>query len=208
MSWSDPNAIRAQQQSVGEQLGNMALRAPVNIALGTISNIAASLDIEDYFNMDDEVGNPISNLMNEWQESIRQSNPIYRERPGSTFDVRDSGWWIDNASMLLESAGAFVGSGALTGAAVSRVLGAISSGILSAANSGKLAKKTAEALLAIEKTGKAITPELAALTQAEQKAKLIGQMSAIPSTIVTAIANNQAESVMESSQVFSDVYLS
>ena len=108
MSWADPNAIRARQQSVGEQLGNMALRAPINIALGTMSNIAASLDIEDYFNMDDEVGNPISNLMNEWQESIRQSNPIYRERPGSTFDVRDSGWWIDNASMLLESAGAFV----------------------------------------------------------------------------------------------------
>jgi hypothetical protein len=110
---------RAQNQSGFSQLGNAIGRVAVNTIPTVIGNTASILDFEDYFNQDQEVGNAITNAMEEFKSTVNQDYfPIYRENPGEHLDLGDSGWWFENGASLVESIGGFAITGALVGGAL------------------------------------------------------------------------------------------
>lgn len=105
---------RASQQTGWSQFGNAALRL-TNIIPEAIGTVASALDIEDYFNSDDEVGNWLTNAMEEWKQATNEALPIYRESPGKPLDIGDSAWWFENGSSLVQSIGGFaIGGGVIT----------------------------------------------------------------------------------------------
>lgn len=113
---------RAISQSTGSQLANGVGRIVLNTLPGIVSNFASMLDVEDYFNQDAEVGNAITNAVDEWKQGVSEALPIYRENPGKSFDLGDSGWWIENGSSLVGSIAEF----AATGAGLGALLGGLS----------------------------------------------------------------------------------
>lgn len=128
---------RAVGQSGWEQAGHAALRTVAGAALDFVGGMASMIDIEDYYNQDDEIGNPVTNKMEELKQQLNEALPIYRENPNEAFDVGDPGWWYENGSSLLSSIGAFAAQGAVVGA----TFGAGAAGLT--ANAAKWAQKLA-----------------------------------------------------------------
>lgn len=205
-AWADINAIRSQGQSVGEQLGHMAMRVIPNVLMGTVGNLASILDVEDYANVDDEVGNAISQTMSDWQDMWKAKNPIYRENPGTSFDMGDSGWWIDNISNLLDSAGAFALTGYISGGILGKVAKGLGSGILSPRAQAKIANRVSQGI-AEEEAATGVTID-AATAQSRIQTAMANHISMLDKATVpmNAMALNQAESIMEGMGVYKDVY--
>jgi hypothetical protein len=114
---------RASEQSGLNQAMNAAGRVIANTPATFIGNLASIADLEDYANTDAEVGNWLTNAMDEYKESVNEALPIHRRSPGKALDFGDSAWWWENGSSLVESIGAFVGTGFVTGGALSWVNG-------------------------------------------------------------------------------------
>lgn len=203
---SDINQMRASGQSGPEQIGNMAARLIPNVVMGTVSNLAAILDVEDYANMDDEVGNGVSQLMTEWQDQWKARNPIYRENPGTSFDVGDSGWWVDNISNLLDSAGAFAATGLITGGILSSITKGLGAGKLSVGTMNRIQKAIGKEVMAEEAaTGAVLTKEAISAKYINAINNRVSTLGA-SATPMNAMALNQAESIMEGMGVYKDVY--
>lgn len=115
---SDKDKSRAINQSNWEQVGNATLKFLPNVGLEIIKNVGNILDIEDYFNTDDEVGNWLSNWAEEKKKGFNERYAIYRENPEESFNIGDFAWWVDNGSSLVESMSAFVATGAIGGLAL------------------------------------------------------------------------------------------
>lgn len=122
---------RAISQSTGSQLANGVGRIVLNTLPGIVSNFASMLDVEDYFNQDAEVGNAITNAVDEWKQGVSEALPIYREQPGKSFDLGDSGWWVENGASLVGSIAEFAATGA--------GLGVMLSGLSKMGQAGELA---------------------------------------------------------------------
>ena len=114
---------RAINQPTGEQFGNAVLRLLPNTALEFVSMAANIIDIEDYVNSDNEVGNWLSTWAQEQKQKVNQATPIYRENPNEFLNVSDPAWWFENGTNLVQSAGAFVGLGMVTGMGTGALLG-------------------------------------------------------------------------------------
>jgi len=115
-------AERAAAQPGYAQAGSAVGRVLVNTIPTIIGNIASIVDIEDYYNQDNEVGNAITNAMEEFKANVNQNYlPIYR-RSDEPLDIGDPGWWWENGSSLAESALSF----AATGYGVGALLGGLS----------------------------------------------------------------------------------
>ena len=167
------NINRANEQTGWDQLGNSAARL-VNIVPEAISTVANALDIEDYFNTDDEVGNWLSTLVEEnIKNPINEAFPIYRKNPGKALDFGDSGWWYENGSGLVNSIGGFAFGG-----------GVLAKGLSGLSKITK-AKKLSDFILGANKSEK-FAQGISALTQATML--------------------NQAEGIMEATDVYKTVY--
>ena len=200
----DFNLMRAQNQSLWEQVGNTIIRAAADIPMQAIGNLASIVDLEDYYNVDDEVGNGVSQLMSEWQEKWKERNPIYRERPGQSFDIGDPGWWMDNASNLLDSAGGFVLTGYLTGGIMNKVVDGIKSGTMSTRAAAKIDSTVANMVANGEIEAAQIPNKVRELTALYNAGRLpfLDKMAGVANAVVL----NQAESIMEGMGVYKDVY--
>lgn len=130
---------RAEGQAWYEQAGKASARVVVNGALDVVGGLASMIDIEDYANQDDEVGNWLTNLTEEGKQAFNELTPIYRKNPGEAMDVSDSGWWFENGSSLLSSIGSFAAQGYIVGA----TLGAGSAGLVR--NASALVEKLTKA---------------------------------------------------------------
>lgn len=108
---------RAERQSNWNQFGNAVARVSLNIVPEILSQVGYAGDLEDYYNSDKEVGNWLSERMNELKESTNEEFPIYRENPDKPLDWGDAAYWFDNGANLVTSAGAFVALGMVTGGA-------------------------------------------------------------------------------------------
>jgi len=108
----------AEHQTRLEQTG-YGLARLTNIVPEIIGNFGAIADIEDYYNQDAEVGNWLSNAMQEWKDATKESLPIYRENPSKPLDLGDFAYWAENGSDLVTSIGGFAATGALTGGPLS-----------------------------------------------------------------------------------------
>jgi len=191
------NQIRAQGQSGGEQALNTALRFLPNAVLGAVGNLASSVDLEDYYNVDNEFGNPIEKTTNSLMNSINNALPIYHKNAGKSFDFGDSGYVWDNISQLANSVGAFALSGWVTGGLLSGAAKAIAgeAGIAALEGSAK-----AKALKLIN-TGELAEKDAPAFIENYVSKKLY----AAP-TLINAAAMNQSENIMEGISSYDQVY--
>lgn len=106
---------RAVNQSNWEQTGRAIQKFLPNVGLEILSQVGNLLDIEDYANSDNEVGNWLSNWAQDRKKDVNDHFAIYRENPGEALDVGDFAWWVENGSALVESVTAFAAVGYATG---------------------------------------------------------------------------------------------
>jgi uncharacterized protein YejL (UPF0352 family) len=66
---------RASHQPTFHKLGN-ALGRLTNIIPEAVGSVASALDFEDYFNQDDEVGNWLTDITEQWKQSTNEALPI------------------------------------------------------------------------------------------------------------------------------------
>jgi hypothetical protein len=102
-----------QKQSPWEKAGNAAYRFAWNTLYDTVGGLGAMLDIEDYYNTDDEIGNAVTEWAAKGKEETAKAAPIYKP---SNASIGNFAWWMDNGSALASSIAAFGIQGALTGA--------------------------------------------------------------------------------------------
>lgn len=110
--------IRRDNQSVWNQIGNATVRSVLPIIPGAAANINAMIDFEDYANQDAEFGNKATIAANQVRNQLAEEFPIHRGSDPQHFDLGSSGWWLENASGLVESVGSFAVSGAILSAAL------------------------------------------------------------------------------------------
>ena len=117
------NYARGANQGVVSEIGNAVLGGLGKLPFTVIGNVASILDFEDYNNVDKEVGNSITAWTEEQKGDIEEATKIYKSND-NTLGSRE--WWINNGKGLIDSAGGFVVTGALTGGAIggsTRLLG-------------------------------------------------------------------------------------
>lgn len=111
------NKSRAVNQGHFEQFARTMGKLPVKLGLEFINQLGGMLDVEDWFNTDDEIGNWLSDWATEQKANVDEFAPVYAENNKEHFDTTDLAWWLNNGSGLVESMGAFVALGYLTGGA-------------------------------------------------------------------------------------------
>jgi muramidase (phage lysozyme) len=126
-------AYRAAKQSTWNKLGSAITRVGLNTGLSAVGYLAAIADVEDYNNQDDEVGNLVTNTMEEWKAHInKEYAPIYK-KSNEHLAVNDAGWWLENGSSLVESIGAFALAGIATGGTATWLAGVAGLGAMGSA---------------------------------------------------------------------------
>lgn len=105
----------ARAQSKWEKASNAYGRFWRNAFYDTVGGVGSMLDIEDYANSDDEVGNWLTSWATGMKEDTNKAAPIYRYDNAS---INDFGWWMENGSSLASSAASFIVQGGLVGGAL------------------------------------------------------------------------------------------
>ena len=197
---TDIDYARAEAQPGWEQARNVGLRLIPDIVMGTVANLAAIADIPGYVDADGEMGYGLSTYLNDLQESLNMDAlPIYRKNPEKSFDITDSGYLMDNISNLLNSAGSFIATGAITGG----ILNGISKAMQTEAWIARVASKLKLPQLAAEKGLVEGTGEYANFIAQGISKYRSGFDKMLP--VINSLALNQAEGAMEVYQVYNDV---
>lgn len=139
---TDINKIRADNQSGWEQAGSFLTRSAGEIVGGTIGAIGATLELPVAISTEISGGNAdFENFLTKFGDSISEKSneiaPIYREHPGKSFDISDSGWWAEKGvsvastlSLMFPAIGAVKGLSFLGKVArESQVLGKVMKGL-------------------------------------------------------------------------------
>lgn len=115
----DQHANRAANQSYGEKIANNWINRIPNIFLSTVENIGYIADIEDYINIDNEVGNWLSNWANQAKIDLAESlgTTNYYD-VNQALDIGNPDWWIQSGDNLINSAAGFVATGAIGGVGI------------------------------------------------------------------------------------------
>ena len=123
-SRQDLETREAYRQGWGSEALNGLGRVVTNTPMTMLGNAASILDLEDYFNQDKEVGNWLTNAMEDYKAKVNKDYlPIYR-KTGESLDLGDSAWWTENASSLIESIGGYAATGAALAAGVGALIAA------------------------------------------------------------------------------------
>lgn len=93
------NKERANNQSALEQTGRMLGQMVASeVILGSLRGFSDIIDAGvELFTDDKDFTNPISQVLEEAQNSVREGLEIYRENPEAAWDILDYGWWTNNA---------------------------------------------------------------------------------------------------------------
>lgn len=105
--------LRGERQGWGAETANAIGGGLAKVPFTVIGNVASMLDFEDYYNIDNEVGNAVTAWAEEVKGDIEEATKIYKSND-NTLGSRE--WWMNNAKGLFDSAGAF----ALTGAGLGK----------------------------------------------------------------------------------------
>lgn len=181
---------RAHRQTGLQQAGNALARVGLNIIPEIIGQAANVLDLEDYVQADQEVGNWLSNWTKELQEKTNKNFEIYEENPGEALAFTDSAWWFKNGASLATSAGAFVALGYATGGAAA----------FAASGTARLVGGS-NALRSLS-NGKKSLQFLESLAAANTGTKGVRAISTLSSSIML----NQAEGIGVAVETFDEAY--
>jgi ADP-ribose pyrophosphatase YjhB (NUDIX family) len=176
-SVEDLNKIRATNQSNWEQAGHAVGRVAVNIVPQIIGGISSMVDIPGYFSAEAAAQNKLVNWAQDLKKEVDEDwFPIYEENPGQSMSMSDPAWWMSRGSGLVESVGAFLVQGM-----VGRKL--VSTGLKGLGAIG--GKKLAQTIIGAQKSK---------------------QFAGAGGALLNATMLNQAESVIDATQVFNDTY--
>ena len=182
------NRQRAINQSFGEQLWRFGVQTVGDqIVLGTLQ---AFTDMGDALlgNQGGDYSNPLSAAIEEAREAIREANEIYRVNPGESFDLTDSGWWLNGATSIVSSLALMA-----PGLAVTKGVGLLAKAI----NATKGVTKLLEGYNTVAKGAK-----LGALTvNSARSAQIIGQGSEV---LGMAAVSRIAENYQEARQTYTN----
>jgi len=115
------NASKILEQQRGEKQGwvdeatNAIVGGIAKIPFTVIGNFGSMLDLEDYANRDNEVGNWLTKWAENAKQRIEGETKIYKSNNNS---LSSREWWLNNAKGLIDSAGAFVLTGGILGKGV------------------------------------------------------------------------------------------
>nr|DAP37235.1 MAG TPA: hypothetical protein [Crassvirales sp.] len=112
---------RAKNQGFIEQVGRGVGQVVANeIVLGSLKgfsdifdsvyNVIANEGYNDYTN-------PVSEALENAQNSIRERLEVYEQDPNSTFNFKDSGWWINGLTTIASTLSLAIPARGITGAA-------------------------------------------------------------------------------------------
>lgn len=107
--------VRGERQGWGAELGNAIAGGIAKIPFSVIGNVASILDLEDYYNKDNEVGNIVTAWAEEVKGNIEEATKIYKSND-NTLGSRE--WWMNNGKGLIDSAAGFVITGGAVGKGV------------------------------------------------------------------------------------------
>ena len=190
----------AKRQGTMEQLGNAGYRFFWNTLYDTVGGTAAMLDIEDYFNTDDEIGNETTRWMEELKQKTKDTAPIYQR---TNSGMGDSAYWIANGADIASSVAAFglQGFGIGKGLQAVKFLGSLAK----VGSKGKAAMRGADAVMDTEKiVDKGATWYDKIMSAGTLDAgRQVGRQG---QNLLTSAMLNQAESIMSASQVYDDLY--
>jgi hypothetical protein len=179
-SLKDLNAMRADNQSTGEQLRNGLGRIAVNIVPQVVSGFSSMLDVKGYFDAE----HAANNALVQWAQDVKgwseEAMPIYEQDPGKPMAMDDPAWWISRGSGLIESIAAFAAQG----------MGA-----------GKIASASMKGLGAAVRGKDIFKAILGKAGPAASKRALQGS-----SGLLTSVMLNQSEATIEAAQVYQDTY--
>ena len=115
-SQSELDKERANNQSALEQLGNMTAQAVGSeVILGSLRGFSDIIDAGiELVTKDKDFTNPISQVLEEAQEAIREKFAIYQENPEDTWNLSDFGWWTSNAVSIASTLSLAIPSGVIT----------------------------------------------------------------------------------------------
>ena len=197
------NAARAELQSNLTKLGNFFLQAGVGeVVLGTLEGFGNIADgVINTFTKDNYAVNPYTQFMSEAKENLKNKFQIYSRNPGTSWDISDFGWWMNNAvsltttaSLLLPAAGWTKGIG-YVGKATKATK------VLNNAN-----KWISRGLAGVNKVNKT-NNKFGALKQISGKANRIERTIDGGFNIISAAAISRAgENYMEAKEIYNDVY--
>lgn len=186
---------RYKNQSTGEVLWRGIKRAGAGMFYQTIGGVASMLDFEDYFNQDNEVGNWISNWADAENKQFQMDNQIYTGKDDSMASLN---WWVKNGADLTASIGAFAAQGMGVGSVVNKGL----QGLKTLSRLGKAYDKAQDVTKAV-----AGATEVASGTGLGGNAiRAVDRAVDLTSDAVTAIALNQAESIMSAAPRYTEAY--
>lgn len=150
MTEEDVNRLKAEKQRWYHQLGDFVVQGVANeVVLGTFLGLSNLVDLGINLGKDkgeDDYTNPVSSLLEGWQDSIRKEFEIHRENPNASWNFSDTGWLFDNgvsvlssASMLIPSIGitktlGWLGRATKVGRQISKGINATNFGLSKAAN--------------------------------------------------------------------------
>lgn len=109
---------KADKQSWLTQLGNATVQAVANeVVLGSILGFSNLFD--DIINIakekgEDDYTNALSSTIEQWQDYIRREAAIHRDNPDAPWNVKDTGWWFDNAVSIASTASMLIPSTLIT----------------------------------------------------------------------------------------------
>lgn len=107
--------LRGERQGWAKELGNAIVGGVAKVPFSVIGNVASILDIEDYYNKDNEVGNAVTAWAEEVKGNIEEATKIYKSND-NTLGSRE--WWMNNGKGLIDSATGFVLTGGALGKGV------------------------------------------------------------------------------------------
>jgi len=183
---------RALNQSNWEQAAYATGRTLVNVVPEAIKQVANALDVEDWSNSNNEVGNFVADAITQFQDNVKDAMPIYRENPNESLDVGDFAYWMETGESLVTSIGGFVLAGYALGGLTTlpgKVINAAAE-----ARSASIAKKVADGIRGSSKFQKALSTAQA------------NQVGARLESLSVNFLMNQAESVGIGADVYKNVY--
>lgn len=110
------NKERANNQSALEQTGRMlGQMVGSEVILGSLRGFSDIIDAGvELFTDNKDFTNPISQALEEAQNSVRERLEIYRENPEDAWDITDYGWWTNNAVSIASTLSLAIPGGVYT----------------------------------------------------------------------------------------------
>lgn len=141
---ADINRRLAESQSNWKKTGNMLMQGVFSeVAIGTLLGISNLVDagINLFTDEKNDFTNPVSKMLEDSQEYLRDKFEIYRKNPDEAFDFNDFGWYANNLVSVFSTASLMMPSMGITKLGKLASASKVGRGVSKAIQKGLIASK-------------------------------------------------------------------